>query len=457
VFPYCSVSVLKIDFMKLNILSFSFLTAALAVAAVGPVNAADTPAAATNAPAMTNQLSLVDLVGEALADNPELNFYRAEITAAQGGRKSAGAWANPEVGAEIGQKRTSDKSSGALLGEGAAWAVSVNQTFEYPGRLSLRKAIANRDIQLAELGLAQFKLALAARVRTQGYTLYIAQERLAAAREVAGRFQALKDVLVQRDPAGVTPVLETRIIEASTITLQRQASEASIAAQTALLELNQLRGLPPGATVRVSAAQLDFHEAPPLETLLDAARTNAFALRIRQVELEQQGFKISLAKNERFPGVTVGPFIAQDRAADKEQTIGVGVSIPLPLWNRNTGNIAAARAREQQAQTSLLLTQREVERSVTENALALQVKLDEMSRWGANPGEHFREAAELADRHYRLGAVPITTYVELQKQYFEAVQAVLDTKKEALEAAQALEQLTGLSSLVNVGTKEDSK
>jgi cobalt-zinc-cadmium efflux system outer membrane protein len=321
----------------------------------------------------------------------------------------------------------------------------------------LRKAIANRDIQLAELGFTQFKLALAARVRTLGYNIFIAQEKLTASREVADRFQALTKVLVQRDPAGVTPVLETRIIEGNTITLQRQASEATIVAQVALLELNQLRGQSPGAKVHVTGAQLDFPASPPLETLLDNARTNAFELRIRQVELEQQGFKVSLAKNERFPAVTVGPFISQDKAADTERIIGVGVSLPLPLWNRNTGNIETAKAREQQAQTSLLLTRREVERRVTENVLALQVKLDEMGKWRADSVQQFREAAELADRHYRLGAVPISTYVELQKQYLEAIEAMLDTKKDALEAAQTLEQLTGAAPLVGVTTKGDSK
>lgn len=294
-------------------------------------------------------------------------------------------------------------------------------------------------------------------MRSLGYNIFIAQKKLAAAREVADRFQALTEVLVQRDPAGVTPVLETRIIEASTITLQRQASEATIAAQVAMLELSQLRGQPPGATVRVTGAQLNFRASPSLETLLDTARTNAFELRIRQTELEQQGFKVSLAKNERFAGVTIGPFITQDKAVDTERTIGIGVSMPLPLWNRNTGNIETAKARAQQAQTSLLLTQREVERRVTENALALQVKLEEMSKWRADSVQKFREAAELADRHYRLGAVPIATYVELQKQYREAIAAMLDTKKEALESAQTLEQLTGASPLVSVTTSEDFK
>jgi len=165
----------------------------------------------------------------------------------------------------------------------------------------------------------------------------------------------------------------------------------------------------------VTATQLNFRASPSLETLLDTARTNAFELRFRQAELEQQGFKVSLAKNERFSGVTVGPFISEEKAGDTERIVGIGLSLPLPLWNRNTGNIAAAKAREAQAQTSLLLAQRDVERRVTENALVLQAKLEEIGKWRADSTQQFRDAAELADRHYRLGAVPIATYVELQK------------------------------------------
>ena len=134
--------------------------------------------------------------------------------------------------------------------------------------------------------------------------------------------------------------------------------------------------------------------------------------------------------------------------------MGLGVSLPLPLWNRNTGNIAAAKAREAQAQTSLLLVQRDVERRVTENALVLQVKLEELGKWRADSTQQFRDAAELADRHYRLGAVPIATYVELQKQYLEATVAILETKQEALIAAQTLEQLTGVTPLAGERDRE---
>ena len=394
------------------------------------------------------------LVAEVLQHNPELKFYRAEIAAAKGERRTAAAWANPEVSTTVGQKRV---TSGGLSAEGVAWSVGVQQTFEWPGRISLRKAIANRQTQLAELGCAQFKAALAARTRTLAYGLFAAQEKAAAAKEVASRFQQLREVLVQRDPAGLTPQLEARIIEATELTLQRKATDATLAAQAAQLELNQLRGSAWTNALTVQPMKLAFTTAPEPEQLLVRAQTNNFELQLRRVELEQQGFKVSLARKEGYPAISVGPYYSQERAGDREQQIGVGISLPLPLWNRNQGNVETAQARQAQAETSLYVTQRDLDRRIVQTALTYQTKLAEMGNWRPESVEEFRQAAELADRHYRLGAVPIATYVELQKQYLEAVEALLDTKREAIEAAQTLEQLTGTSSLVKVTAQEESK
>ncbi len=393
----------------------------------------------TNAP---TAVPLAALVAEAWEKNPELRFYEAEIAAAKAGRKTAALWRNPEITGSAGQK--SVRGAG-LSDEGVAWSVTVAQPFEWPGRIGLRKAIANRDIELAEIGYGRFRTALAARMRLLGYALFAAQEQAAAAREVADRFKSLREVLVQRDPAGLTPLLEFRIIEASELTLQRRATEATLAQQAALLELNQLRGISLDAPLSLARAELAFRPPDPPEALLALARTNNFELRLRAAELAQQGFRVALAKNERFPFLSIGPSISEERAGDRERVVGVGISIPVPLWNRNQGNIEAAQARQVQAETVLYVTQREIERKVLEAALAYESKLRQMAQWRPDSVQHFKEAAELADRHYRLGAVPIATYVELQDKYLEAVESLLETKKEALEAAQNLELLTGLT------------
>jgi len=401
------------------------------------------PALLAFSAAAREPLSPAALVREALERNPELNFYAAGIAAAKGGLKTAGTIRNPEFNAQAGYKNARDESGGTS-GDGAAWSVSLNQTFEYPGRIALRKAIAQGDIGLAELHFEQFRLTLAARVRTLAYTVVIAQERSVATREIADRFQALTDVLVQREPAGVTPILEARIIDANMLTLRRQERETGLGVKTAVAELNQLRGRPATAALEISGGQPGFVRAS-LHTLLNAARKNAFDIRIRQAELAQQGFRVLLSKNERYPAIAVGPYFSQENAADKETQAGIGISVPLPFWDRNVGNIQTSKAREQQAQASLLTTEREVERRVTQSAAIYQAKREEIDKWQTDTLTKFRETAELSDRNYRLGAVPIALYVETQKQYLEVIGAVHEMKKDALQAAQELEILTGLT------------
>jgi len=381
------------------------------------------------------------LVKQALDRNPELNFFVAEIAAARGTVRTAGTVRNPELSSELGYKN-SRESAGGATSDGAIVALSLSQTLEYPGRIALRKAIANHDLVLAGLHLQQFRMTLAARVRSLAYASTSIHERMKAVQEVVSRTQALNDVLEQRPLAGIAPQLEAQIISANLLTFQRQERESMLAEKTIAAELNQLCGRPPGTTLTVGAGPIIF-TAASVPKLLAAARSSAFDIRIRHAELAQQGFKVALSKNERFAAIAVGPFYSLENAIDREQRIGLGISVPLPLWDRNVGNIASSKARQQQAQASLALTEREVERRVTQTTATLEAKRAEIETWKSGAMAKLREASESADHNYRLGAVPLTTYVEIQKQYLEAIGAFYDARKDALEAAQTLEILTG--------------
>ncbi len=406
-----------------------------ALAGVGRAQSASDEAASA--------VSLSTLVGEITAKNPERQFYQEEIAAAKAGVRISSRLSDPELSFDIGQKRLRD-SSGAKIGDGAVWSVSVTQTFEWPGRLSLRKAIANRQVELAELGVARFENALTARARTLAFGLYAANAKAAAIREVSDRFSALKETFLARDPAGVTPLLETRVIEASELALQRRATEAELAVQAALIELNQLRGAAVDAPLRVAASALGFTSLPATSDLLAAAREKNFDYRMRLVELEQQGFAVSLARNERYPGIRVGPYISRDNVGDRETVVGLGLSMPLPVTGRTGAAVDVANARRRQAEAAVMVALRELDREVITSAQVFATKLAESRRWSPDAVLRFREAADLADRHYRTGAVPIATYVELQNSYLDAVEALLDTQSEILAAGLKVQQLTGV-------------
>lgn len=399
--------------------------------------------------------SVEALVEEVLQKNPDLKSYEAELAAAQGARYSAGLWQNPEVNGAIGQKRVWNEED-ELTGKGHANEIGLSQTFEWPGRLGLRRAIADRDVELAKLGLDRFRVFLSSRVKIAVYKAYAAADSAAAAREVAGHFSSLQEVLAKRSPAGLTPLLESRIIEATDLKMQRASSQALLSSKTALFELNQLRGAavddkPVSGEIEIELQPLKM----PLDQIVALARSKDYMVREKEIELSRERSALGLAENERLPSITLGPSLSQEKAGDKERVVAVAASLPLPIWNQNQGEIGQAKARRMQAETAHLIAQRDAERSVRETVLIYESKLAEIAKTRGDSIQHFKEAAELSDRHYRLGAVPVTTYVELQTEYVEAIEGLHATKLEALEAALKLEALTG-EKLIVMKAKEEA-
>lgn len=387
-------------------------------------------------------VSVQSLVQKALATHPELRYYEAQIDLAQGNKTKAGEIKNPDLMTGVGNWRVRDLATNNVT-DGPTWSVQLTQTFEWPGRLSLRKAIAQKEIELAQLGLDQFRAALAARVSAISWKLLAAQEKARAAHEGASRFKSLAEVLLQRDPAGAAPRLEARIIQANALSLSAEESRARNELAEARFELNQLLGEKPEHDLVLKMENLTLAPPPALETLLGQAREKNFDLRARILDLQQQGFELQLAKNERWPTITLVPYVQRQTNATRETQAGIGISIPLPLWNRNKGAIDSARARQTQAEVMLTAQMRQLERDVAAQSSHYKLHVEELAKWPADMLESFRKAAEEADEHYRLGALPLATYIELQRQYIESVKTVLESQLGAVDSRQQLEQLTG--------------
>jgi cobalt-zinc-cadmium efflux system outer membrane protein len=417
----------------MNPLNFRWLGSLLGIAVAVSLSAAETPV----------EVAPEALVSEALEANAELGFYQAHLEGAKAATRLAGRLDLPKAELQVGQIRSKNLDH-SMAGEGAMWMASVRQSIEWPGRLGLRKAIANQDVALATLGLEAFRRELSGKVREHAFGLASAEEKSRVARAVADRFRALREVLVQRDPAGIAPQLEVRILEASELTLRRRASEFALAVDAERVRLNLLRGADLDTPLQVKRVLPDLPGRPALDRLMAAANTNNFELRTRAAELVQQGFRVELARNERWPAFEVGPMTMGQDGSSLDRIVGVGVAFPLPLWRPRAANIAASEAKRQQAVAVLAVARREVERRVLSASRGYDSRIAELDHWRSDVVVQFESAAELADRHYRLGAVPATTYVELQKQYLDAVEAHLDTRREALAALVELEQATGL-------------
>lgn len=384
---------------------------------------------------------------EAVAVNPEINFYAAEIAAARAGKKTAGQIANPELSVDLGHKKISDS------GDGVVWRAQISQTFDFPARVALRKAVADRDIALAELGLSQFKALLRNEVRARAGDLLLLRKKQDALEGVRTRLVEIIGVLVQRDTGNVSAKLERRILEANVLTMDRELSDVKTDAEAVRADLNTLCGRAPAAALELEDDAVSFPAVPGMEELKAQAAETNFDLQQKRVELARQGLQIDLSKADRWGSVSFGPYLAGEHTGDTEKEIGLGFSIPLPLWDKNKGAIDQAKARADQGQALLNATLRDLERDLTKARSAYARELETLELWKDDPEAAFKDAAEDADRHYRLGAVPATTYVEMQRQYLAAIDAMIQTHQHAWEHLMVLERLLGSKLSTKGGSK----
>ena len=396
----------------------------------------------------TTAMSLDRLAQDVVANNPERQFYQRQIETAGVERTAAGRWADPEAVVEFGQRSANDRTSGAALGEGTTYAVSIVQPVEFGGRIALRRAIAERQVDLAKMGLQQFDATLAARARTLGYALFAADEKANVARTVAERMRGLARIIVARDPAGPAPRLEAASLQAGAISAERTAALADAEANSALYELNQLRGAAFAVRIRIVRPDMSLPALGSSELLAERASANNFELKALRAQFEQQGLRVDLARKARIPILGVGPYYDRARSDIRETNYGVRLSTTIPLWNRQAGDVAVEQGRQAQANATLINAERRIARDVFDQAAQYEAKRQALTKWdGASP-QSFASAAEDADRNYRLGAIPLTTYMQMQQSYVEATNALLSTRREALEALLSLRALNGGTALV---------
>jgi cobalt-zinc-cadmium efflux system outer membrane protein len=327
-----------------------------------------------------------------------------------------------------------------------SWSVALDQPVTHAARRTLQRALAEREIAAAEAALEQVKRGIAARVRLLALSHTFAARREKAARDVATRAGEILAELRLREPAGMVALLETRTLEGHVIALQQDAASDAAEAATARAVLNALAGRDTFAPLELGAeTDAALPDLPPDAALVDAARSWSADLLLAQRDVERRRAEVDLSRRETSTGYTISPFAEGEQVGEaSEVTVGVGVSIPWAIRNTNAAGIAAAQARVRQAEALLAAAEREVAVRVAELRAAYDAARSALDADSEKRMDELKAAVELGDRHYRIGAVPIGTYLDLHEQYFDALQATLATRESAERARLELETLTGL-------------
>ena len=387
--------------------------------------------------------TLDGLVGEVLAHNVELRGVETDLDAAKGSRQQAGMWKNPDVSGFYGLRQV--RSPGAN-NNGFSDQLSITQTFEFPGKATLRKAIADQDVALGQIGLIQFRMALAGRVKLLAYQYGLAEQNSEAADLVIARTRALIALLDKRPKAGLQSMFDSGILEGNLEELAVTQHDLALEAVTSLSELNSLRGWPAKTPLHVILPASLPALPPDLNRLLVTSLSSSPILQMREMDLKKAQLQVKASKLDVAPDFAIGPFYSLDKAGDHDQKVGASLTVTLPIWNQNQGNIAISKAALVKTEATQEQARRDLELSITKIYQSRQLLDAQINQTKPDLLKNLAQLADMADRQYRLGAINLTTFLEVQRQFLSTTKSVHQTTLDANSLDLDLQLLTGTMS-----------
>jgi cobalt-zinc-cadmium efflux system outer membrane protein len=385
-------------------------------------------------------VTLSGAVELALSRNPRLRAGAAGVKAAEGREHQAGVLPNPEIEAEVEDIGVSGEERGF---DASIYTVRAAQTFELGGKRAKRRRAAGLETDLADWDLAAIRLDLIAETRGRFVDLLAAQERLrvvTAAYDLGGKVRA---VAAERVKSGKVPALElTKAnveLTGRRVELRRAERELA-AAQTAL-----------GALWNTSPAEsLALRAEGQLRQNLNLQAPEALARRLgvnpdlarwdSEEDLAQAA--VAQEKAARIPDVTLSAGLSHEQESGN-QLVLFAVSLPLPLFDRNKGNIDAARAELDKVREERIATQIRLRAELAGQWQELQSALEETAAIENEMLPGAREAFDAAEEAYRSGKVEYLDVLDAQQTLFEAEMQLVESLTTLHQKAIGIERLVG--------------
>jgi outer membrane protein, heavy metal efflux system len=297
------------------------------------------------AAAAAGGLTLTDLEQMALQGNPTLPQAVAQIEAARGRAVQAGLYPNPTVGYEADR-------IGAAGSAGEMQGAFIDQTIVTAGKLQLSRAKYTHEVsQMEAQALAQQYRVLNG-VRVRFYQL-LAMQRLLDVRaelvKVAEDAVTTTDQLVNVGAANRADLLQARIEARQERVTLENTRELYLAAWQ---QLAAFVGNPCLAGERLPGELEAAAAVPDLCTTLDHLLAVSPELQAARAEVVRDRVALQREQVEPIPNIQVRVSNGYDFETHNDVT-SVQAGVRLPLFDKNQGNIRAARAQLAYAQAEV--------------------------------------------------------------------------------------------------------
>lgn len=283
------------------------------------------------------ELSLSELINMTVERNPRLAQVGWAVEAARGRAIQAGLYPNPTfsvTGEDLGDR----------TGPGGIWSVPFfSQEIVTGNKLALSKAAALKEVDQATLRVVAERYRLFTDVRQNYYEVVVLQRRA----EVLGQLVGLAEKSVENAnkllKAAEGSELDVVQLEVDLERYRAELDATNKAMPAAFRRLAASVGVEDLAYTKV----VGDLESPLPDYDLERLRAYVLGihpeLRSAQIGVERAQLVLKRATVEPIPNVTIGAGYERQNE-NKSNDWRLIASMPVPLWNRNQGNIFAAKA-----------------------------------------------------------------------------------------------------------------
>ena len=283
-------------------------------------------------------ITLSQALAYALLHNPELAVYAWEMRVSEAEELQAGLLPNPEIEIEMEEVGGGGGRSGFTSAESA---LQLSQLIELGDKRSRRVRIAALQSQLAGWEYEAKRLDVFTKVANAFVDVLAAQRQLELANELTGLSEEMLTTVAQRVEAGKDSPVETTKAQVALSTVRIEQKRAIGQLESARKRLAVTWGSRSATFERV-VGQFDQVLPVPAESQLLQLLVQNPDIARWAVEMEQRRAILEMEKAKAIPDPSVRGGIQHFNETDDTSFL-FGLSIPLPLFDRNQGEVLAAK------------------------------------------------------------------------------------------------------------------
>lgn len=385
----------------------------------------------------TGPLTLRQALALALSRSPELAAFSYDIRIAEARILQARLLPNPE--SSLNSENIG--GSGDVSGTGAAErTLQLGQLIELAGKRKKRVVEARLGRKLAEFDYEVKKREVFLDTHQAFVDVLAGQRAIAVNEQIVGLTESVLPDIRRRMEAGKTSTIELTRSNVAIATARIGLAQAKRDVEVARHRLAAQWG---ATKPRFSVALGNLDDSPPLASLDSLASLLSGNPRLARFDTERAHRQATLEREKAaaVPDVTILGGVRQFSETDSAAFL-LGFSVPIPLFNRNQGNILAAREHIGKTEAERRFVQATISAELAEAYHTAVAAREQIQFFRDTVMPQSDEALEVTSEGYRAGRFSYLEFLDVQRSVVTARQQYVAALLIHQQAIARVESLT---------------